>query len=57
MLIVKDTEITNQFEMTILAGKRARDITLGSPIILEPEERNSVTQAIKEVKEGIIKAK
>jgi DNA-directed RNA polymerase subunit omega len=45
-------KISNRFELTLAATNRARQITLGSPPLVEPDHDKPIVIALREIAAG-----
>lgn len=46
--------VDNRFELVLLASKRARQIAMGSPTLVDEEKDKSTVIALREIAEGLI---
>lgn len=49
--------VDNRFELVLLASKRARQIAMGSPTLVDEEKDKSTVIALREIAEGLIDMK
>lgn len=47
-------KIPNRFDLVVLAARRARDLTLGKPPLVEEEKDKPAVIALREIAEGLI---
>ena len=48
-------KVNNQFELVVMTAKRARQISLGSPVLTDKEYESPVTTAAVEIAEGKVR--
>ena len=49
--------VPNRFELVLLAARRARQITMGAPPLVEEENDKSTVLALREIAEGKVDAR